>query len=324
MTIRRAHEREHIVVFIRIHPLPSRVVALVLGVVIGLLATAGCTALPTATPAAAGPAQAATATPPGSGPGDTPSPTAAVTADNTWQATSPDGQWIAEGSMVGPYLDGDQEKYRTRLTVHSRDGRVTWPIIDQESNYGLGYVIPVVLHWSADGLHLYITHQPVPDGCALFVNGSDLLRANLSKGSVTELVPAVGSSLALSPDETQLAYVGWGADVALVVQPLGGGDSVRVPLVTGGDTVQAGNITWSPDGQSLLLTIAFNPCQEGQWTQSIVRIDLAPVSQTTLVDRDARRLDTVAWTDPARAQLRDAAGNDWWLDVVTGEVTPVQ
>lgn len=313
-----------IVPFVPIHPLPSRSVALVLGVVVMLLATAGCTALPTATPAVTGPARAATSTPPRSGPGDTPSMTVALTADNTWQATSPDGQWIAESSMVGPYLEGDQEKYRTRLTVRSRDGRVTWPIIDQIANYGLGYVIPVVLRWSVDGQHLYITHESVPDGCALFVNGSDLLRVDLGNGSVTELVPAVGTSLALSPDETRLAYVGWGADTELVVQPLDGGDSVRVPLATGRDTVQAGNITWSPDGKSLLVTIAFNPCEEGHWTQSVVRIDLAPVAQTVLVDRDARRPDAVSWTDPARAYLHDAAGNDWWLDATTGEVTPVE
>jgi hypothetical protein len=280
-----------------------------------LLAAAGCVASPTTTPVADTPAITATATL---------LPTTDAAAANTWQSLSLDGQWIAEGSMEGPYLEGDQEKYRTRLTVRRTDGQVTWPVIDQVANYGLGYTIPVPVQWSADGQSLYVTHQPVPDGCALFVNGSNLLRVDLENGSVTELVPAVGSSLALSPDETQLAYVGWGADTELVVQPLGGRDSVRVPLAAGRDAVQAGNIIWGPEGTSLLLTVAFNPCQEGAWMQSIVRIDLAPVRKTILVDRDARRLDTVSWSDPARARLHDAAGNDWWLDVTTGEVTLVQ
>lgn len=293
----------------------SRTVALAAGAVVVLLAAVGCVALPTPTPVATAPFIGATATPP---------PTVDATATNTWQSTSPDGQWTAEGSMRGPFLEGEQEKYQTSLTVRSRDGQVTWPVVDQVSNYGLGYTIPVPFSWSADGQSLYITHEPVPDGCALFVNGSDLLRVDLATGAVTQLAPPVGSSLALSPDETQLAYVGWGRDTELVVQPLHGGESVRVPLATEGDAVQAGNIIWSPDGQSVLVTIAFNPCLEGQWTQSIVRVDLAPVLQTTLLDRDARRPDTVSWNDATRAQLRDGAGHDWWLNVTTGEVSPVQ
>lgn len=305
-----------------IHPRWTHTVSLAAGALVILLAAVGCVASPGATPAATAPFIGATATPPA--PGVTPPATVDATATNTWQSTSPDGQWIAEGSMRGPYLEGEQEKYHTSLTVRSRDGQVTWPVVDQVSNYGLGYTIPVPFTWSADGQRLYVTNQPVPDGCALFVNGSDLLRVDLAAGAVTQLVPPVASSLALSPDETQLAYVGWGAGPELVVQPLAGGDSVRVPLAAEGDAAQAGNITWSPDGQSVLVTVAFNPCLEGQWTQSIVRVDLAPVLQTILVDRDARRPDTVSWTDPARAQLRDAAGQNWWLNVATGEVSPVQ
>ena len=301
--------------FVAHHRLWSRAAALAASAVALLLAMAGCVASPTATLVAPTPTRAATATRPS---------TANATVPNTWQSISPDDQWIAEGGMEGPFLEGDQEKYRTRLTVRRVNGQVTWPVIDQVANYGLGYTVPAPLHWSADGQSLYITNQPVPNGCALFVNGSDLLRVDLATGHVAELVPAVGSSLALSPDETQLAYVGWGADTELNVQPLAGGDRVRVPLASGRDAVQAGNLVWSPDGKSLLLTVAFNPCEEGRWTQSIVRVDLAPVSQKVLVDRDARRLDTVSWSDPTRARLRDAAGNDWWLDVTTGEVTPAE
>lgn len=305
------------------HPRGSRVVSLAAGAVILLLAAAGCVASPASTPDAAPPAMGATIVPPVPAPGDTPATTVDATAQNRWQSTSPDGQWIAEGSMEGPFLEGDQEKYHARLTVRSRDGQAIWPVIDQVANYGLGYTIPTPLHWSADGRTLYVTNQPVPDGCALFVNGTDLLRVDLTTGTVTELVPPVGSSLALSPDETQLAYIGWGVETELVVQPLHVGDATHVPLATGPDTVQAGNITWSPGGTSVLVTLAFNPCQEESWSQSIVRIDLAPVRQNILVDRDARRLDTVSWTEPSRAWLRDAAGNDWWLDVTTGEVTSV-
>ena len=109
--------------------------------------------------------------------------------------------------MEGPFMEGDQEKYRTQLTVRRADGQVTWPVIDQVSNYGLGYTIPVPLQWSADGERLYVTNRPVPDGCALFVNGSDLWQVDLTSGRLAEVVPPVGSSLALSSDETRLATI---------------------------------------------------------------------------------------------------------------------
>lgn len=243
---------------------------------------------------------------------------------NTWQSTSPDGQWIAEGSMEGPFMEGDQEKYRTRLTVRRADGQVTWPVIDQVSNYGLGYTVPVPLQWSADGERLYVTNQPVSDGCALFVDGSDLWQVDLTSGRLAEVVPAVGTSLALSPDETRLAIIGGDVDTELIVQLLDGGEVTRVPLAAGHDTVQAGNITWAPDGQSVLVTVAENPCQVGQWTQSIVFVGLAPVVQNILVDRDPRLLNVVSWEEAGRARLHDETGNAWWLDVTTGEVTSAQ
>lgn len=302
-----------------------RTTAYAAGGVLLLLTIAGCVATPTnVTPGiAAVPTGINTTIPTGPAPGTTPVVTVDAADGRTWSSTSPDGRWIAEGSMEGPFMEGDQEKYRVHLVVRRVDGQATWSVVDQVSNYGLGYTVPVPFHWSTDGQSLYVTNAPVPDGCALFVNGSDLQRVDLTSGTVTEVVPAVGSSLALSPDETHLAYVGWGADTVLVVRSLDGADVARVPLAVGPDSAQAGNIVWSPDGQSVLVTIAYNPCVTDQWTQSIVRVDLAPVLQNILVDRDERLLETVSWSEPARAHLRDGAGKDYWLDTRTGGMSPV-
>ena len=82
-------------------------------------------------------------------------------------------------------------------------------MVDAWAPYGLGYTVPRPFHWSNDGRYLFVTNDPAPDGCALFVNGSDLQRVDLSNGEVTQIVEPVGLWLSLSPDETKLAYLSW-------------------------------------------------------------------------------------------------------------------
>ena len=123
------------------------------------------------------------------------------------------------------------DSYYTNLTVTDAAGTSRWAVVDAWAPYGLGYTVPRPFHWSNDGNYLYVTNDPAPDGCALFVNGSDLQRVDLSNGEVTQIVEPVGLWLSLSPDETKLAYLSWEGDRPLVVRDLASGaeNAIKLP-----------------------------------------------------------------------------------------------
>lgn len=276
------------------------------------------TSKPTETPERARP----TATPPAPTPtpgAATPTPSLADMEVEAWRSTSDDGDWVADGVVAFPKGVGDQ--YYTSLEVSLADGSVVWRAVDEWRPIGLGWTSPRVLRWSRDGGRLYFTNLPVPDGCALFVNGYDLQALDLATGEVTELVPGVGLWLSLSPDERRLAYIGVGKR-GLVLRDLASGEERGVRLDPGREYA-AGGVLWSPDGSALVLTIAFAPCAGEEWAEStsIVVVDAATLETKTLIAEDARLLVTEGWPTPDRVLLRDSKGDPWWMDPLTGQVT---
>lgn len=255
----------------------------------------------------------------------TPPPDLSEIDAQAWTSSSPSGVWVARGLAAFPENDErDLDRYYTRLTVAQLDRSQEWTVVDRWSELALGYTTPQPLQWSSDESHFYFTNRPVPDGCAVFVNGSDLQRVDLSDGSVTEIVPPVGLWLSLSPDERQLAYVGYG-DRGLVVRDLSTGRERQTQIEAVQETVDAhiGHIVWSPDGEALVLTVAIDACgPPGERVHTIVRIDAETLSQTTLITEDERLFTSEAWSERGRVSLRDPDGKRWWLDPRTGELTP--
>lgn len=223
--------------------------------------------------------------------------------------------------MTGPFpADDGSEKYQTKLEVINADGSAKWILVDQTLNYGLGYTTPRPFQWSGDGRYLYFTDLAVPDGCSLFHNGSDLYRADLTNGQVTEILPPWVWWVSLSPDEQTVAYLRWnGEALELVVREIATGDEHKAGLEA--KYTQAGNIVWSPDGQVLMLTLAANPCDPANWTHSIMRIDLATLSPTILIRDDKRLLTTTEWPEANRVLLRDQDGSTWIMEATTGGLT---
>jgi hypothetical protein len=235
-----------------------------------------------------------------------------------WSSLSPDGWWVAEGQTLFPAEGGEQ--YYTGLKLGKLDGSVEWSVVDEWSALGLGYTVPQAVRWSADGSYFYYTNRPVPDGCAMFVNGSDLQRVDLTDGSVIEVAPSVGLVLSLSPDETMLAYVGYG-DKGLVLRDLASGEE-RPTQLARTDNAAAGSIVWSPDGAALMLTVATNYCGPAdQRMHSIVQIEVATGEPKTLIEDDAHLFTTVEWSQEGAVWLVDGEGQYWRLDPITGEVT---
>ena len=194
-------------------------------------------------------------------------------------------------------------------------------MVDAWAPYGLGYTVPRPFHWSNDGNYLYATNDPAPDGCALFVNGSDLKRVDLSNGQVTQIVEPVGLWLSLSPDETKLAYLSWEGNRPLIVRDLASGAENAIKLPTGDPNWQAGNVVWSPDGDSLILTIANAPCSDG-WARStsIVQANLATLEAKSLLEDDSRLLLTTDWPEPSTIVLQDQNGKQVKMNAETGQI----
>ncbi len=181
---------------------------------------------------------------------------------------SPDGRWqvlVTQSENVA--LDGEFALFfYVELIVSSLEDGTTWTPVSEWHVYGLGHeYAPIPFQWSQDGRYLYYTSLfDLHGACAYFYNISDYLnRLDLSDGSVAVLSPPYPHGiLAISPDETMMAYLG---DQGLVVRELAasyaavvaGQASVtwQVPLDTVWPT-QVSQIAWSPDNRRVIVTVS--------------------------------------------------------------------
>ncbi|MEJ2266500.1 MAG: hypothetical protein P8X95_23895 [Anaerolineales bacterium] len=279
---------------------------------------------PTLTPATSPTSQPSPT--PATSPTAQPSPTPDLGAmqSTTTSFTSPDEEWVMRVARALP-LDDQGELYadygHDRVEVSSSDGTRSWTVIEEWFTLGLGLGSYEPYRWTPDGQYLYITYVPVPDGCALFVNGTDLRKVDLGSGEVTQLAPPVGLNLSLSPDENTLAYIGYG-DRGLVLRDLETGQERQADIYQSGGEA-AGDILWSPDGSALVLTLAHQPCTTN-WaaSTSILRVDLETLEVTPLIEQDKRLFTTMEWSQPDQVILKDKDGNLWTMDPGTGAVSP--
>lgn len=245
---------------------------------------------------------------------ETPTPDLTALDLQTSVDESSDRRWRAEASWAVPVVGG--ESYFRRLVVTSADGKTRHVVQDGWAHFGAGYTIPRPFQWSADGKSLYFTAFPVVDGCAPYVNGSDLQRLNLASGQVEQLLPGGGLWLALAPDETRLAYIGTGGR-GLVVRDLAFGQERALSL---GASDPAGAIVWSPDGQWLTLTLMHNPCREVGTSTSILQVGVSDLQAKTLLERDPRQFETAEWPRLDQLLLRDPGGNGWSMRLPSGAI----
>jgi dipeptidyl aminopeptidase/acylaminoacyl peptidase len=235
-----------------------------------------------------------------------------------WSSTAPNEQWQAAGLVAFPQSGSGE--YYTELRVKKVDGSTEWTPVTAWNEWGLGYTTPRPLQWSPDGRYLYFTNAPVPDGCGILINGSDLQRLDLSDGSVLEVLPPNSTwSLAVAPDGKTVAY-SHHDELYLLTLATGDYSATKLEML---DTNSAwGSIVWSPDSQRLAFTVAYERCMTPQWRQSIIVMDLPSLMLTTLIEKDERLLTTHQWLDDDHIQLHDHEGKIWEMDVITGSTTP--
>ncbi|MBE2224884.1 MAG: PD40 domain-containing protein, partial [Anaerolineae bacterium] len=154
---------------------------------------------------------------------------------------SPDGSWQATVTQSEPTIVDSEEKFYA--TLSATDGQTTWTPIAEWRGYGLGLAYPVIQQWSANGRYLYYSNKIAVDGCAIFNNGMDLYRLDVTDGSVDTLLDTgLTWNLALSPDETQIAYTEFnGQEVVAVLHDTDSAKEQRV-VVMDSVAAQAGNI----------------------------------------------------------------------------------
>jgi hypothetical protein len=248
-----------------------------------------------------------------------------------WSSTSPDGRWITVGLVAFPRPKSELQQAYVRLMIFSTDGNIHWTVIDRWEELGLGFPVPAPLQWSNDGRYFYFTYRVTPDGCSVFTYLTDLLRVNLESGSVEDLLPGSSNALAISPDDSQIAYSYFSGQPAmgLVSRNLITGEQQETKLDPGKE-FNAGNIVWSPDGESFALTLAIQPCagehslSQTVWAESttILAVDATTLEQKTLIQEDSRLFITLEWNEPNKIGIADGEeGSLWHLDVNTGEIT---
>jgi hypothetical protein len=298
----------------RLAPTPTHTTAVTVIATPTLLPAVTSTASPTLTPMPS-PTLIPTLTP-------VPTPEVIVAIEAPY--TSPSGRWSA--IVMEGFFDGDQRS--AILKVVSDDGDIAWiaeTITTTDIWDQFEWAIPFA--WSQSEGYLYFTHHVRGDGCSPPMNGSDLYRLDLRNGEVVELVPRIGRWLALSPDESTLAYLSFERERGLVIRDLASGSERSTQLFIEEPDAAEGivftsHLLWSPDGQTLVLTADIDTCQHPDLlSTSIVRIDVDTLAQTTLVQEDKRWLTTVGWSDLGRVLVKDKNGQYWWMDPITGMVT---
>lgn len=233
---------------------------------------------------------------------------------------SPDGRWKATAWHTEPVLVDTAERFFASLTV--TDGETSWTPIAEWRGYGLGFTWPAIYRWSPDSSLLTYTNMLSPDGCSIYSNGTDLYQLDVADGSIFEILPEGKTrNFSLSPDESTLAYTtNNGQQEVFVLRATANGAERSVIPIERGEDVQSGEIFWSADGRTVVLTFASNACSPSR-SSSIVRIDTETVAATTLIEKDdAHFFFIYDWPEPNRPEIRliDKDDNIWRLNVNSG------
>lgn len=223
------------------------------------------------------------------------------------------------------YPNSDQETFK----IFKMDGSQTWTLLDRYSH--LGDYLVSMWGWSMDSRHFYFQYISAAEGgegkCDLFgVMGSlQVLRFDVLTGQVTHIPLPQGSEHRISPDETLLAYIHTGEPLQLIIRKVQSGAEQTIPLPVyqpplQAEKVSAGDIHWSPDGHSLILSVANGTLCVGNMTSTLLRVNLEALSMNELIRDDKTLIIALRWPIANRILVENLNGFTWWIDTLTGQM----
>jgi len=105
-----------------------------------------------------------------------------------------------------------------------------WVLMEEWREGGLGYPVPNLLGWSADGKFMYFYDLIIPDGCSPPGGFQRDLRAvDLMTGEIRPIPIVLTSGFSLSPDTSRVSYYRW-EEKEVGVYTFASGDEQRFPF----------------------------------------------------------------------------------------------
>ncbi|NOH01946.1 MAG: hypothetical protein HND47_08245 [Chloroflexi bacterium] len=259
-----------------------------------------------------------------------PSPTALPLDVNVFieqSVVSPSGKWLALVTMTR--VDNGIENSDRFILVVVNQQNFAEHIVEKRCSTRNGVLHSLVLAWSENEDYLYYTHRfGGGDGCFgeddFF--GTDLYRFNLDSGQSAQLTPKLGYWLALSPDQTMVAFLTKTDTLKIRNIETGNEQEISIDEQTKKypDSIltHASHLIWSPDSKELLLTLEVNVCvMEEDAKHSIIKVDAETLSQKVLVLEDPNRPITLEWANSGLVLVQDESSLYWWLNPVDGQMT---
>lgn len=167
--------------------------------------------------------------------------------------------------------------------------------------------------WSPNNRYFYYTdwREGYPETC-----GNYAVPAIYRLDTVTQEKETIGAGH-ISPDQTKLAMWQWQKN-EIVLWDLDQGEVGRVQSLT--RVRFNGEISWSPDGQSLVYLQTKWDCAPDYGKTYLTRLNLSEMTQELLLEHEAPGFGGLSWDAPNQIRLRDGMGVMWIYDLVSKEL----
>lgn len=224
-------------------------------------------------------------------------------------------------SAIGEISDKYNGQFFTYVTVNCANQDKPWVLVEKWAEQGLGYPLPSLLGWSVDGKYAYFYDSIIPDGCQ--PRGGfeqDLRQVDLNTGAIKFFPITWTGGMALAPDSSKVIYYNRQAGEVGIYDLVGQEEQrISFDLPIGLDDWDAGDFTWSPDGQKAIFIIDYGEACFPSGV-SLRLVDAQANKVTTLLERENQTLSIIEWSEPNKVLL-SINKEQQILDLITGKVS---
>ena len=229
---------------------------------------------------------------------------------------SPNGKWLAEVIRYD-CIDFTFQDFASIIAYEQlkiiRLSDRTEKVVDDQLQYcdGIGKYGLGGLYWSTNNRYFYYTgsREGNPETCGEYWVDS-IYRVDV----VAQKVYYIGGGH-LSPDKTKLAF--W-QDKEIVIWDINDDEIGRVQALIP-DAIP-GDISWSPDSQSIAYLQTTNVCAPDYGSTYIIRFDLPSLSQRLLFEQVSPGFGRLSWDTANKITLKDGRLNSWTYNLASKEL----